>query len=121
MVENPKAIPLSRTWGAIIGVFCLVVLFVFTHYGYQQKGILAGLSSFAILVSIRIRWACRNTLWFWGVIFIDVAIHSAFIYLFHLPRGKYPTILLSPLVILDIFLVLYTIKIGERIVNRRRR
>ena len=101
----------------ISAIACLIVFGTFTLYGQQDRGVIAGFSAASLIFTIRARWGLRLQAWFWITIALLAMAHVAAIYLWGWKIVIKPTILLSPLVIVDFAACVWVTFLVERAVG----
>lgn len=109
---------MTPAWGLLIGLVSGVVVFSFYLAGYFEIGKFSGFSAAAIMVAVRIEWEYRAEKWFWILISAVAAIHVVILSTIMVSTEIYPALILSPVFIVDIFLIVWIVEFVHKINGR---
>jgi hypothetical protein len=112
----------STDWsGTLIGASLLPVLFFFMFIGKGELGFTVCLVLAASIYAVRLRWGLRKHVWFWGTIFLILALHIPLLFMVRWPETSVPTIAYSlPFGIVDFGLIIGGISLAQRIFSKGR-
>jgi hypothetical protein len=103
--------------GVIIGVVLLPVFLLFMHAGKEDLGLNISVCLLGVLLAVKIRWALKMRLWFWGVIVLVLALQLPFILMIHWPRGWVPGVFLLPIAFASFLITIGAIRFVEKFVK----
>lgn len=98
-----------RLWGLLLGFISVAVFFVFVAIGMPQRGLIAAYSTFALSVSVRIKWDKRTATAFWPTVALMLLAHCLVVLLAFGPYERRPAAMYAPLTIADIFLIVWVL------------
>lgn len=104
---------ITSRWGALVGLCCSPLFFVFAYFGDPGRGMAAMISSGLIVVLVKYFWDLRNRVWFWITIAFIVGLHVALVLLIPWPDNDYRGIQLLPFALLDFGIVYGIIRLVE--------
>lgn len=110
---GPIVMP-SRKWG----LFCVLcgapAIFVFGHFGREDQGLTAMLSTFILIGTFRATWGLRRRRWYWPSIGVVFLVHAVVVFCFRFSHPKYALLVALPIVLVDFVLTLEAFQYLER-------
>ena len=86
-LEQPEEKKPTDYTGVIIGAAMLPVIFLFSHFGKQEQGLVISIVLGATFLAVKIRWDLRKHLWFWATIVSLLAMQFYLLFAVQWPQG----------------------------------
>jgi len=86
-LEEPEEKKPTDYTGVIIGAAMLPVIFLFSHLGKIEQGLVVSIVLGTTFLAVKIRWDLRKHLWFWATIVLVLAAQLYVLFAVQLPRG----------------------------------
>ena len=107
--------PHRRTdWtGPIIVLILSPVLLFFIYIGKGDLGRSVAVGLGMILLAIRARWDLRGHAWFWATVVFVLALHIPLFLVIRWPPGWTPGVVVWPFAVVDVVVILGTVRLVE--------
>ncbi|HEX3571077.1 MAG TPA: hypothetical protein VHU44_09675 [Acidobacteriaceae bacterium] len=115
--HNPEPGTPTDWSGVIIGILLLPILLLFMHQGKEDVGLNLCVCLLGVLLGIKVRWALRAHLWFWGVAVVVLAIQFPLVLSIHWPSGWVPGVFFLPIAFASFLITIGAIRLVEKLVT----
>lgn len=110
-----RAAQLTQSGTALIVLLAVVVVAAFAYFGHSGRGLAAASTLCVVITAIEFFKDLRRQLWFWIEIVVIGMVHAALVIVIPWPNGNFSAPLLFPIILLDLAVVYFCIRLGEGI------
>lgn len=100
--------------GFVLAAFVIPLDFALSQLLNEGVAWVAAVSAISIGASVRISWPMRKRSWFWATVILVTLLHVSLIFISEWQTDGFPSLMLWPVAIADIFLILSAFALVSR-------